>query len=412
MPKISPGIPNELLFAHVGDREKLSDALWIIASQVAMLLARSVDQLDEDRKIGNPPPAMKPWGVKGPVRYKLGSVRDFMFGNASEEYNNTEHARQGIALRELTGLTCFEDFLSVGQAQDVWPVTIHRGIPVDFFRSLGLGEALTDDDTCEWMTLERYLNLRISAATIGAPKLQNEAAIVCPNDAARKDVAPERSELTEVELSTLASFFSSGTALSTKIYVAGDRPFPGRGKYVLRLVQKALEHLGFDGSTSTTLVSTKAYSRVEFVSVTLLEPFHVMLASARPSSYLWYCEQWSPALERATLEAAKRQLANDTTGLTTVPAEHTVEGWVYSDVGFLVEALAHQASSSDNDLMEEVFPGLKNAVQLIGHRNYCEALDTLEVDGNVAKANVTTLYSFLKASDTGGAALPPLILSY
>ncbi|MFC0131451.1 hypothetical protein CR105_02775 [Massilia eurypsychrophila] len=268
MPKRSPGIPNELLFAHVADRDKLSDALWIIAAQVAMLLARSVDQLDEDRKVGNPPPAMKPWGVKGPVRYKLGSVRDFMFGSAAEEYNNTEHARQGIALRELTGLTCFEDFLSVGQVQDVWPITIHRGIPIDFFRSLGLGEALTDADTCEWMTLDRYLNIRLSSLAINVPKLLPAAGSVRPNDAAWKERAAVA--LTEAELSTLASFFSSGTSASNKIYVAGDRRFPGRGRYVWNLVQKAVGHLGFDGATSTTLVSTKAFSRVELVSAALL----------------------------------------------------------------------------------------------------------------------------------------------
>lgn len=410
MPKISPGIPNELLFAYVADREKLSDALWIIAAQVAMLLARSVDQLDEDRKVGNPPPAMKPWGVKGPVRYKLGSVRDFMFGSAAEEYNNTEHARQGIALRELTGLTCFEDFLSVGQAQDVWPITIHRGIPIDFFRSLRLDEALSDEDTCEWMTLKHYLNLRLSAATTDAPNHLSEARLVSPN-LARKAGAMEMPELTEAELSTLASFFSSGTAVSNKIYVAGDRPFPGRGKYVLRLVQKALKHLGFDGETTTILVNTKAYSRVEFVSATPLEPFHLMLASFSPSSYLWHCERWSPALERATLEAAKRQLANDSIGLTTVPVEEWEDRWAYSDAGSLVEALAHQAYSLDHALVEEIFPGLQNAAELICHATDSVAFNCLEVEGDVAKMNVASLYSFLKASDTNGEALPPIDLS-
>jgi hypothetical protein len=76
-------------------------------------------------------------------------VRDFMFGDAAEEYNNTEHAQQGVARRGLAGITCFEEFLSVGQVQDIWQITIHRGIPIEFFRSLGLGEALTDEDTCE-----------------------------------------------------------------------------------------------------------------------------------------------------------------------------------------------------------------------------------------------------------------------
>lgn len=123
------------------------------------------------------------------------------------------------------------------------------------------------------------------------------------------------------------------------------------------------------------------------------------------------CEQWSPALERATLEAAKRQLANDSIGLTTVPVEEGADRWVYSDVGALVEALAHQASSLNNALVEEIFPGLQNAIELISHANDSVAFDSVEVEGDVARMNVATLYSFLKASDTSGEALPPINLS-
>ena len=85
MPKVSPAIPNDLIFAHLSDRQKLSDDLWILPQQLGLLLGRSTDQLEEDRKVGNPPPSMKPHGEKGPVRYRLGTVRDFMLGPASEE---------------------------------------------------------------------------------------------------------------------------------------------------------------------------------------------------------------------------------------------------------------------------------------------------------------------------------------
>jgi len=51
MPRAARAIPDELLLAHLGDRQKLSDELWIIPPQVGMLLGRSQDQLDETRAI-------------------------------------------------------------------------------------------------------------------------------------------------------------------------------------------------------------------------------------------------------------------------------------------------------------------------------------------------------------------------
>lgn len=89
MPKLSPAIPDEVLLAAFGDRSRLSDELWITSHQLAMLMGRSIGQLDEDRKVGNPPSYMRPWGTRGPVRYRLGTVRDFMMGPYATECRNT-----------------------------------------------------------------------------------------------------------------------------------------------------------------------------------------------------------------------------------------------------------------------------------------------------------------------------------
>jgi hypothetical protein len=99
MPKTSPAIPDDTLLALLSDRAKLSDDLWITPKQLSMLLGRSVDQLEEDRKVGNPPAFMKPH--ERLVRYRLGTVRDFMLGVASEEYNNTRQAKLALERRRL-----------------------------------------------------------------------------------------------------------------------------------------------------------------------------------------------------------------------------------------------------------------------------------------------------------------------
>jgi len=403
MPKISPGIPNELLFAHVADRDKLSDALWIIAAQVAMLLARSVDQLDEDRKVGNPPPAMKPWGVKGPVRYKLGSVRDFMFGSAAEEYNNTEHARQGIALRELTGLSCFEDFLSVGRAQDVWPITIHRGIPIDFFRSLGLGEALTDADTCEWMTLDRYLECRRDATVCSERNPIDDSL----DRRARGLAVSNEVVLSKDELSTLASVFSNGSSVSNNIYVAGDPPFPGRGAFIMGLVQTVATHLGFHGNKTVRIEATTAWSRIHLTEETLVGPFHEFIAKHSPSRYLWYCQAWTLPLKRVVLEASKSQIASDHDCGATVGVATPMSHFPRTELGSLIEAIGYQVPSFDSALVAEFFPGLGQAVELIYGANPKQLNLVTVPEGRGAVAQMNLLYAFLKHGDCAVLALPP-----
>ncbi len=168
MPKVSPSVPNEIVLAKLSDRSALSDDLWLIPPQVSMLIGRSTDQLEEDRKIGNPPPAMKPWGDKGPVRYRLGTVRDFMLGPAGTEYANTGAARIGIRKLKDAGVLGFatvNDWLDSARIDDQWPFLVRQNKPpIDFFKSLGLGDELLDTDRVDWLTLDDYLRIRRDAA--------------------------------------------------------------------------------------------------------------------------------------------------------------------------------------------------------------------------------------------------------
>jgi hypothetical protein len=169
MPKVSRSIPDELILAKFSDRNALSDDLWLIPPQVSMLIGRSVDQLEEDRKVGNPPKSMKPWGEKGPVRYRIGTVRDFMLGPAAEEYSNTTQAKIALGKRTTMGLgfMTFQDWIDGARSIDEWPFLIRKGsAPIDFFKSLGMGEGLRDDDDCEWLRLDDYLAKRHDAALL------------------------------------------------------------------------------------------------------------------------------------------------------------------------------------------------------------------------------------------------------
>jgi len=175
MPKVTPGIPNEIVLAKLGDRQALSDDLWLIPTQVGMLLGRSQEQLEEDRKVGNPPPAMRPWSESGPVRYKLGTIRDMMLGPASEEYVNTRAAREGVQKRALLGFATFSDWLDEAKPADEWPFLLRKGkAPVDFWKSLALSEvlALNDEDSCGWLSLDEYLSARREAARIADAESQ------------------------------------------------------------------------------------------------------------------------------------------------------------------------------------------------------------------------------------------------
>ncbi|WP_205183035.1 hypothetical protein [Burkholderia sp. LMG 13014] len=148
-----------LILERIEDRASLPDALWITPQQVGLLLGgRSVEQLEDDRKAGTGPKWSKPFGERGAVRYRLGAVRDFMIN--TPEFSNMLEMR--IALGSSALLT-FSDFLDRGTLDDTWPFLLREGVPVDFFKSLTLGDALTDDDRAVVLTLDGYLTQRLAA---------------------------------------------------------------------------------------------------------------------------------------------------------------------------------------------------------------------------------------------------------
>lgn len=165
MPKQSRTISDDILFAKLGDRNTLSDELWLIAPQVGMLIGRSTSQLNDDRKVGNPPPAMYPFGEKGGVRYRLGSVRDLMFN--TKEYANTRQARFELERLATAGarFTSFHDWIDRAKPSDEWPFLLpENGPPIDFWKSLDMGDRLSDNDQCGMLRLKNYLELRHQSA--------------------------------------------------------------------------------------------------------------------------------------------------------------------------------------------------------------------------------------------------------
>lgn len=417
MPKVTPSIPNDLILAHIGDKEKLSDNLWLIPPQLSMLLGRSIDQLEEDRKVGNPPPAMKPWGEKGPVRYKLGTVRDFMFGSASREYNNTEHARQEITKSKKHGLgfANFASFLAAARPTDVWPMTIHRGIPVDFFFSLGLDDALADEDRCEWMTLDDYLVRRRMSALPRDVMINGQAVVPAvlaalpPRTGAQSaELAPSPSELT-----TLAHFFCSGKAVSREIHVAGDPPFLGRSAHILRLAQQVAGFIGFNQERSAKITGEADHSQVQLQDEKMLGLFHELLAAHDPAQYLWYCQNWTKRLERTALEAARLQISQDSTGPIEVKTSSNESFNVRTRIGHLVEALAYKIHTLDAALIDEIFPGLSQAVALIYGMPDFEESEPNAAQRQSAIEKLVSLYTFLKAEKyTPVGSLPSLTESH
>lgn len=145
-----------LLIASLADRKTVSDDMWITTHQVALLTQRSYDQVEDDRKAGIGPKWTKPYGERGAVRYRMGAVRDFML--EQPEFGNL--LDQQIALGTLS----FGTFLDTAGLDDAWPFLIHQGVPVDFFHSLTLGEALSDDDRAVVLSLDEYLSQRKAAA--------------------------------------------------------------------------------------------------------------------------------------------------------------------------------------------------------------------------------------------------------
>lgn len=170
-----------LILERLEDREKLPDSAWITPQQVGLLMGgRSVEQLEDDRKAGNGPKWSKPFGERGAVRYRMGAVRDFMFGQP--EFGNL--LEQRIALGATLS---FGEFLDTARLDDTWPFLIHQGVPVDFFHSLTLGDALSDDDRAVVLSLDEYLSQR-KAAAVERKVNEDRAALGAAADEAAPDL--------------------------------------------------------------------------------------------------------------------------------------------------------------------------------------------------------------------------------
>lgn len=143
-----------------------------------MLIGRSTSQLNDDRKVGNPPPAMYPFGEKGGVRYRLGSVRDLMFN--TKEFANTRQARAELERLATAGMrfSSFHDWIDKAKPSDEWPFLLPEyGPPVDFWKSLGMNDSLSDKDQCEMLRLSDYLELRGQSA-LGIRSNKTEATAI------------------------------------------------------------------------------------------------------------------------------------------------------------------------------------------------------------------------------------------
>ncbi len=154
MPKDIPGIPTDQLLREL---TQLDGLLQITPQQAAIILSRTPKQLSDDRAAGRPPPFTK---VGGSNRYSIGSVRDYIKGNT---FKSTAQATQAEAMRD-GGLmpASFSAFINEGGRDDKWPFMLVSAKPVEFFYSLASG--VSDDATCEWLTLNEYLSARQTAA--------------------------------------------------------------------------------------------------------------------------------------------------------------------------------------------------------------------------------------------------------
>jgi len=117
-----------------------------------MLIGISTDQMKVNRMEGNPPPFTKEGGS---IRYRVGDVRDYL--KSKPVFKNDGEAHEYAKSQKNPGAS-YSAFMIEAKLDDVWPFTILDGKPIDLFASLSM--PVTDDATCEWLTLERYLEMR------------------------------------------------------------------------------------------------------------------------------------------------------------------------------------------------------------------------------------------------------------
>lgn len=150
MPKQIPSLPIEILWARLGDRSALSDELWLSAAQVALLLGGDGDQTTSDLKFGPLQPVINDDGT---IRYRLGNVRDQIFGSTTDAKISADQCSLGA----YNSLQVWADTAS---SDESWPFLIRsHGDLVDFWESLTMGDQLTDFHHCDWLRRDEYLEI-------------------------------------------------------------------------------------------------------------------------------------------------------------------------------------------------------------------------------------------------------------
>jgi hypothetical protein len=162
MPKVIPTIPDELILTKFSE---LDAVLPLTPKQVAMILGKTEAQLQEARKAGSGPRFDQNGGR---VRYYIGQVRDYLRDRMENHtYLTTREAKiaeenrqagfdvQAAKRQSGLGFASLDQFLMYAEEGDVWPFAFVDGIPVDFFKSLGV--ELSDRDECCWLSVGEYL---------------------------------------------------------------------------------------------------------------------------------------------------------------------------------------------------------------------------------------------------------------
>jgi len=163
MPKIIPTIPDELLLTKFSE---LDAVLPLTPQQVAMMLGKTVSQLQEARKAGSGP---KFDSNGGRVRYFVGHVREYLCDRMNNHTHTTtraariaeENKQAGFDLQaakkgSALGFTSLDQFLIYGDESDLWPFAIVQERAIDFFSSLQM--ELPDDTDFQWLTVGEFLS--------------------------------------------------------------------------------------------------------------------------------------------------------------------------------------------------------------------------------------------------------------
>lgn len=163
MPKVIPTIPDELLLTKFSE---LDEVLPLTPQQVAMMLGKTLSQLQEARKAGSGP---RFDSNGGRVRYFVGHVRDYLRdrmnnhtfittreAKIAEENNQAGFDLQAAKKHSGLGFISLDQFLIYAEDNDLWPFAIVDGKPLDFFSSLSMD--LSEDVDFEWLTLDEFFS--------------------------------------------------------------------------------------------------------------------------------------------------------------------------------------------------------------------------------------------------------------